>query len=239
MERKVEIPVETAGDAAHSSAKALLNIIPIVGGTLTEIFNLLVMPPIEKRRNEWMVTVVKSLQILEEGQKGIVQDLANNQEFISILIETSLHASKTHLVEKHKKLRNALINSIQNEFTYDIKQVYVNFINELTLTHIEVLKVVFEKPYSLVEAKSYQLIYDSLNQGKSEILTGMEISTFRFLLKDLESKGLLFISRELSDIENQVSKAGYLLLGGSKEMLPYVKVTDFGLNFLKFVETET
>ena len=64
----------------------------------------------------------------------------------------------------------------------------------------------------------------------------MEITSFRFLLKDLESKGLLFISRELSEIENQVSISSYLLAQGPDEELPYIKVTDFGLNFIRFVE---
>ena len=69
-------------------------------------------------------------------------------------------------------------------------------------------------------------------------LRNLEITAFRFILKDLESKGLIFISNEMQEIENQVIEGSYLATGISKSgTTVFVKTTDFGKNFLLFIES--
>jgi len=238
----LNIPKDDKLDILHKSTKVLLNLIPIVGGTAAEIFNSIVLSPIDKRRNEWMQEVVNALQKLEESRTGIVQELANNEEFVTLLISASINAFKTHISEKHKKLRNGLINSLSNGFTYDINQVFITFIDELTITHLKLLSLINECEGQIINLNKYQQIYDFLIQndsGNDQVIEQMEITTFRFLLKDLESKGLLFISDDISEIENQVSENSFLITEESgSDQLPFVRVSNFGNSFLTFIEDE-
>jgi hypothetical protein len=238
----LDIPEDDKLDIVHKSTKALLNLIPIVGGTVTEIFNSLVISPIEKRRNEWMQEVVNALKKLEESRTGIVQELSSNEEFVSLLISSSINAFKTHISEKHKKLKNGLINSVDNGFTYDINQVFINFIDELTITHLTLLSLINQYEDRIINLDEYQQIYDILisqDSEKVQSIKQMEITMFRFLLKDLESKGLLFISSDISEIENKVSESSFLLTEDSgNSQLPFIRVTNFGNSFLTFIEEE-
>lgn len=237
------LPKETKLDLAHKGAKALLNLIPIAGGTVTEIFTLLVVSPIEKRRNIWMYEVVEALKKIEEKQNGIVQELANNEEFISILILASINATKTHQKEKHRYLKNALINSIGEKVTYDVKQIFIKFIDELTIQHIEILNFIRLYKDRIKSANGYSKIYnllidDTIDRSVPEI-SKIEITTFRYFIKDLEAKGLVFVSDDMREIEGQVHESLFLLLEGQEyEGLPFLKITDFGNDFLTFIETE-
>ena len=72
-----------------------------------------------------------------------------------------------------------------------------------------------------------------------QTLKQMEITTFRFLLKDLKSKGLLFIIYDISEIENKVAKSSFLLTEESgNNQLPFIGVTNFGNSFLIFIGKE-
>jgi hypothetical protein len=61
-----DLPAQSKGDMAHALAKPGLSTIPVVGGPAVELFHLLVQPPLEKRRAEWMQAVGEKLQQLEE-----------------------------------------------------------------------------------------------------------------------------------------------------------------------------
>ena len=50
--KKIEVPKQSKGDVAHSLTKAGLSVIPVVGGPAVELFQLLIQPPLEKRRTE-------------------------------------------------------------------------------------------------------------------------------------------------------------------------------------------
>ncbi|MEO7833699.1 MAG: hypothetical protein ABIR50_00155, partial [Ginsengibacter sp.] len=130
----LDIPEESNHDKIHSGAKVLINLIPMAGGSLAEIFNALIQPPIEKRKKEWMMEVADAVRTIEAKQTAIVQTLSSNEEFTSLLISATIIAYKTHLNEKYKKLKCALINSVDSTLSYDIQQVYLQFIDNLTIS---------------------------------------------------------------------------------------------------------
>lgn len=59
-------PERSAGDVAHSAVRAGLSLIPFAGGAAVELFNLIIAPPLEKRRDEWINSIVGGLKILDE-----------------------------------------------------------------------------------------------------------------------------------------------------------------------------
>jgi hypothetical protein len=137
-------------------------------------------------------------------------------------------------------LKNGVVNSLNSEITFDIKQVYLNFIDTLTLHHLEVLKFISEFEDRIKTVNEYQKIYDIMTQDTIDQdiprLTKMEITTFRFLLKDLEAKGLVYISDDMGDIEHIVHGNSSISMNfEDMEELPFIRITEFGGNFLKFV----
>jgi hypothetical protein len=179
-----------------------------------------------------MELVSKDLKKIEEKQKGIIQHLPQNEEFISLLITASTNAYKTHLKEKHKQLKNGLLNSISSNLEFDIKEVYLNLVSELTLKHIELLIYLRDNAEVIKSINEYQKIYDIIYSEKD---VKIEISEFRFLLKVIEGKGLVLISDDMRDIQ-EVYESTYLSTGGEEELgLPFIKITNFGNNFLSFI----
>ena len=51
---KLEVPNKSIGDTAHAIAKAGISAIPVIGGPAAELFQYVVQPPLEKRREKWM-----------------------------------------------------------------------------------------------------------------------------------------------------------------------------------------
>lgn len=51
---KLKVPKRSKGDIAHTLTKAGLSTVPVVGGPTAELFQHLIQPPLEKRREEWM-----------------------------------------------------------------------------------------------------------------------------------------------------------------------------------------
>ncbi|UUZ63272.1 hypothetical protein LP417_27235 [Polaromonas sp. P1-6] len=91
----IEVPESSKGDVAHALAKAGLSAVPFVGGPAVELFQLLVQPPLERRRQQWMQQVGEKL--LELEAKGLsLEKLQGNEQFVSAAMQASAAAIRTH-----------------------------------------------------------------------------------------------------------------------------------------------
>lgn len=143
MENKNELspPKQKASDIAHTIVKGGLGAIPIVGAPAAEIFNLLVSPPIEKRKNEWMEKISQRLIDLEAKQSGFIESLKNNDTFINILLSASQSAIRNNHKEKLDALENVVINSALPDAPEEVyQQIYLSLIDDLSTMHVKVLK---------------------------------------------------------------------------------------------------
>jgi len=131
---------ETAGDKVHRLARSLIGLSPIFSGTVLEIFNALIVPPVERRKAKWMVKVSEAIAELQGKSDIKIENLAENEHFISILLHACSLAIKNHQDEKINVLKNALINSITNkDISEDLQFTFLNLINEFTPTHLKIL----------------------------------------------------------------------------------------------------
>ena len=140
-----QIPESSKGDVAHAIAKAGLSVIPIVGGPAVELFQLLVQPPLERRREDWMRSVGEKLQELES--KGIdLESLKENEQFISAVMHATQIALRTHETLKRDSLRNALTNIAIGQAPEEaIQHIFFELVDSLTELHIQILSV-FQRP---------------------------------------------------------------------------------------------
>jgi hypothetical protein len=127
------------GDTAHALVKAGLSAIPVVGGPAVELFQLLVQPPIERRRQEWMHQIGEKLQELEA--KGLkLEDLQENEPFITAVMQASSAAVRTHQTAKRAALRNAILHiAIGQGPEETLQHLLLSFIDEFSEMHLRVL----------------------------------------------------------------------------------------------------
>ena len=85
-EETLDPPKETLGDHAHSLVRAGLGAIPFAGSAAVELFNKVVMPPLERRRDRWREMVGEGLQKLETAGAIDPEELEQDDAFITVIM---------------------------------------------------------------------------------------------------------------------------------------------------------
>lgn len=137
-----EPPKPTAGDRLHSLARAGLGSVPIIGNAAVELFSAIVMPPLERRRDAWRSSIAERLMRLEQEGLIKIEELRDNDVFISIVMQATTAAMRSHEADKLNALRNAVVNSaISSEPDDTLQQMFINLVDALTVWHIRLLKL--------------------------------------------------------------------------------------------------
>jgi hypothetical protein len=217
---------ETKDDISYSIAKAALGSIPIVGAAASELLQLLVTPPLEKRRNEWMIEVGEKLKQLEQKEELDLTKLASNDVFIDVVLQTTQLALLTSEKEKIQYFKNVILNSAVEE-NPNITEVHIflNFISTFTVWHIKILKL-FDNPEDWFK-KNGKSMPSYMAAGLSNVLeeaypelTGKR-DLYDLIWDDLSRAGL----HKTSGLHTTMTSSGL--------MVP--RTTPFGKEFLEFI----
>ncbi len=87
-EKKYEPPERSKGDIAHGATRAILSVVPWIGGSAVELFQFVIAPPLERRRDEWMRLIGEAIRDLEAGRRVKPEDLQENWPASQKLIQT-------------------------------------------------------------------------------------------------------------------------------------------------------
>lgn len=142
-ERDIKKDLElSVGDYAHAGIQGGLSVAPWIGGPLAEFFSVIIAPPLEKRRDEWLIEIFTRLKKLEEEVEGFkIENLAQNEVFISILLYATQAAMRTHQDEKLIALSNAVINSaIRPTIDENLQLMFLNLVDRYTPWHLIILQ---------------------------------------------------------------------------------------------------
>lgn len=152
------------GDHAHTTVKAGLSMIPIVGGPASELFSAVITPPLSKRRDEWMDSISTALMELQGKVENFnIENLSENEIFITTVMQATQSAIRNHQEEKINSLRNAVLNSaISIPINEDLQMVFLNLIDSLTSWHLRILKF-FTNP--IVWFEQHNIISPSFSMG--------------------------------------------------------------------------
>ena len=136
-----DVEKTTIADIAETSTAAALSLIPGVG----ELFNRLVMPFAERRRNDWIESIENRLKELQSKYPDIDKLLTDNEKAISAILYASPLALKTNNHTKLTALQNIIINTIlePNYEEYKI-QMFLRFVDDFSELHILLLKFLNE-----------------------------------------------------------------------------------------------
>ena len=220
-------PEKSIGDDLHSLGKGVLSCIPGVGGVVAELFEMVITPPLARRREVWMSQVAEALNELRETISGFSWDkLKEDETFLDIFLQAGQIALRSHHAEKIVALKNAVCNSALKINLEETQQlVFLRYIDELTIVHLKLLDLMrdprqWEKNNNkqfpqLVNGKLAQIIYHAFPELKAqEALTELFVN-------DLQTRGLL----------QEVNIHGTLTFHG----LMAARSTEMGSCFLRYI----
>lgn len=220
---------KSGGDYAHKAGEALISSLPIVGSAAATLFNEVIIPPLEKRRNQFLQDLWDALKKLEETVEGFkIENLAENDMFITAVMHASRSAIQNHQKEKREALRNAVLNSASKLAPEeDLQLMFLNWIDEFTPWHIRVLNY-FENPIgwfnkNKISPKNYTS--GSPAHGLTQAFPELndKRNFYDPIITDLYSKGLI--------------KIDSLHLGMDERGIYAPRTSMYGTIFIRFVSS--
>ena len=216
-------------DILYAAVKAGLGSIPVLGSAATELFGLVVTPPLDKRRQEWMNEVAEKLKALEENNQVDFSKLSQNEQFIDTIIQATTIAIKTSEKEKIVALRNAVTNTALDEAPEKTKsQIFLNLVDSFTVWHLKILTF-FDNP------KAW---FQRAGQSPPNLMMGSMFSVLKSAYPSLAGQD------ELVDlIWNDLHNAGLHNTSGLKTMMSgdgalAERTTELGKEFIQFISQD-
>lgn len=194
---KQEKPKKGVGDVVHAIVKAGISAIPLAGAPAAEIFALVVTPLYERRRDEWIESIGNGLKELAEKVEGFkIEELSNNETFITTVTHASQAAIRNHQKEKLEALRNAVLNAaLPNAPEEDLQLMFLTYIDSLTTWHLAILKFLDNpKEWGI----KHGITYPNWSMGGASAALEHAFSELRgkrelydVFIRDLHSRGLI------------------------------------------------
>ena len=201
----------TKRDVGHTLAKAGLSAIPIVGGPIAELISLVWEPALSKRRDAWLKEIADNLESLTEKiDEFKIENLADNETFITTTIQASQAAIRNHQKEKLEALRNAVLNSALGiDLDDDLQLFFLSLIDNITVSHIQALKIIASTYFGIHSSASVDE-YFNLNESVAR-------SIRRHLVSDQPERSIFDIIRnpptqeEVENVSNNYKQSiGFL-----------------------------
>jgi hypothetical protein len=224
-------PEPTAEDTAHLVTKAMLS--PIWGAS--ELFERLVSSPLDRRTREWMANVADFLQ---QNFGYDLEKLESNEKFLTVFVQATRIAAQNHQKEKLNALRNAIVSSVfHQDISEDLQLIFIRFIDELTPSHLLLLKFFVKFESELAKLKSYPALFDFFH-AHYEYSNALYRDEFKMLIGDLNTRGLVRVSQDIEDFED-IYEASSILLSETNDSLPRILITQIAKDFIRFISDNT
>jgi hypothetical protein len=154
----------TSADKNYSAIKALIGLAPGIGGGVAEFYSTYISSPSQKRLCNFLEKLIDEFQRLESLVSSFsIDSLQENPSFKTILVQALEIVKRNHQVEKLEVLRNLILNSVlQDSIEDDIKLLFLDWINELKVSHLHLLYVLYE-PNKYIEK---EIVLNKLESNK-------------------------------------------------------------------------
>ncbi len=211
-------PKLSTGDTVHAIVRSALGAIPVAGQASIELFNRVITPPIEKRRDEWILSIA---QRIEDTQRQVptfsVESLTDRPDFITALLQATQAALRTHHKEKLEALQNAVLNVALQEYPDElVAHMFVTFIDDMQPLHMRVLAQ-FDKSSENPMVPEPAGFF--VSQYFPELSDRMEV--YEQIVRDLDRMGLV-----QTNVTPGTATAFFAFVG---------KVSELGRELLKFI----
>lgn len=226
----MQAPLDEGEGRDLAIVKGFLGMVPVVGGLLAEVAGLS-GNVLARRQEAWMTEVTSAINTLMRRTNLTAEELMRNEVFVSFLLNASASAMRTHRFEKVQALRNAVVTVGQSGFgEEDLAFQYLRYIDELTVSHLIVLKVVVDHSLGPTNVRSFEQAHVLLcTRG---LPGNIPREATRAYLRDLDARGLV-AAGDLEDLPEFESAGGYIAVEGTNR-LP-LQATELGRRFLDFM----
>ncbi|MGI4760605.1 MAG: hypothetical protein ACRYF0_07865 [Janthinobacterium lividum] len=235
-DNSLDIPQADGEDVAHIALSTILGLIPFTGAG--ELFKFMVTPSLEKRREQWMLTVAEAIKELQSRKGFSIDDLRDNEEFITLLIQATQAATKTHLRSKQLLLKNALIAATSSSVNFDSKQLYLGLVDRFSPSHIALLSSINRIKQHTVRLASADKLYKKLSETGDPITLTVDETAFLAFLEDLHQAGLLVVSDNFIISDGDVEQVSVRTTHSGSNTLPRLNLTNLGSKFLHFIDAQ-
>jgi hypothetical protein len=215
-------PKSRGSETALTIAEAAVSAIPLVGGSLAVLSELL-RRTLSRRREQWLDLLAHAVSELEERVSELSEPLGQNENFATAVQHATEIAMRTHREEKLHALQNAVRNSALKAVPDEDSQVmFLRFIDELSASHLLVLAVLDDPVGSVMRSGRQMHVSGGLHLVIYHCIPVLNRKGqfLEQLCKDLESRGLIV----------QSSSSIYT----ARTSYPSL-TSDFGKQFLTFI----
>ncbi|NEP79064.1 MAG: hypothetical protein F6K39_13360 [Okeania sp. SIO3B3] len=140
LQEKLELLKQgNSKDKNYNAKKALISAIPAIGSLAVTFYENYIKEPSSQRLHDFLVELVQKFSTLQEKIEAVSFD---NPTFHTTFLKAIRIAECEHQQEKLEALRNAVLNSaIPNSLKDDIQAIFLKWIDEFTVSHIRLLKM--------------------------------------------------------------------------------------------------
>jgi hypothetical protein len=221
-------PSKEKADILYAVGKGFLAMIPYAGSPLQSLMEVVIAPPLERRREKWLSSLAEVVSSIEEKTGGLSpEELSKNEMFITAAVQATQVALRTHQEEKLQALKAAVLNSaLPGAPQEDQQLMFLHFIDELTPWHLRVLAL-FNAPKVWVK-DNYIQIPSWMGGAPSTLLEycfpeiRKPAEFYNQIFRDLQVRGLL-------------AQGQYLNATMTVEGMFQSRTTELGRSFLSFI----
>jgi len=130
-------------DKARTAIEKIAEQVPLLGPATVGVVSQFLMPAYQRRQEKWFKEWADDFDRLEERVASFtVEDIVQDEAFISAMIQATRVAMSTHQEEKRRALRHALLNiALSPTFDEEKQIVFLTLIEVLTVTHLVLLRL--------------------------------------------------------------------------------------------------
>jgi hypothetical protein len=217
------------GDYVYAVAKAGLSSVPVVGGVFSELFSTVFSAPSAKRRDQILTELDRKLnELLSRNKSLTVENLINNDAFLTASLQAYQIAMRTHQQEKLSALMNAAVNSATTSIDENEQQMFLMFIDSFNEWHLKLL-IFFNSPLRYMNADSVYTTFGSLNNLILSVFPELRNREefYKQIITDLSIRGLInFDTSQLKVMTSGID-------------LNHSRTTQFGHRFIDYTSNHS
>ncbi len=205
----------------------MLAAVPGVGGAAVEIFNAVIGPPVEKRRDEWREVVGETLRKLKDERGVNLDELRENPVFVDCVLQATQLALRNSQADKRAALRNTIANAaLPGAPSGALQQMFLNYVDSFTEWHLRLLQL-FHNPAEWA-ARNHHSFPDYHAAGLSSLLQ----SAYPELGKNRDLYDQVWRDLYLRGLVNTEGLHTTMTGGGLFQQ----RTTEMGQAFLRFIQ---
>jgi hypothetical protein len=213
-----DYPEPTAGDMGFAAMRVLVAAVPYVGGPADEALSVAFQSPVQKRRDKWFRGVGAALEeIANRGEAPKLEELLEDERFVTATIQATRIAVGTHRGEKHRFLRNVLTKfACGKGSSEEMWGVYFRYIEEFGAPHIMLLRL-FANDERRARSGHCGSFAQYIIEGLGKPARNPNYYQYGWAITDLHSRGLI----TLRDMGEKFTQDAV--------------ITPYGRHFLEFI----